>query len=96
MRAIAELSGASVPNSPASPPEDAPADNPHESLPLCGVLGIAAIGAVTPAFTQMALDQLQDASFDPRQRVREAVALGVRDLLTARQNETVAGLEGVG
>jgi len=75
-------------------PEYAPADNPHESLPLCGVLGIAAIGAVTPAFTQMALDQLQDASFDPRQRVREAVALGVRDLLTARQNETVAGLEG--
>ena len=75
-------------------PEDAPAGDPHEFLPLCGVLGIAAIGAVAPAFTGMALAQLQDASLDPRRRVREAVALGVCDLLVARQEETVAGLEG--
>lgn len=75
-------------------PEDAPAGDPHEFLPLCGVLGIAAIGAVAPAFTGMALAQLQDASLDPRRRVRETVALGVCDLLVARQEETVAGLEG--
>ena len=75
-------------------PEDAPAGDPHEFLSLCGVLGIAAIGAVAPAFTGMALAWLQDASLDPRRRVREAVALGVCDLLVARQEETVAGLEG--
>ncbi|CVK33001.1 hypothetical protein [Methanoculleus bourgensis] len=46
-------------------PEDAPAGDPHEFLPLCGVLGIAAIGAVAPAFTGMALAQLQDASLRP-------------------------------
>ncbi|NLA38760.1 MAG: hypothetical protein GX882_05155 [Methanomicrobiales archaeon] len=75
-------------------PVDAPAGDPREILPLCGVLGIAAIGGVAPEFTGMALARLQDISCDPRRRVRESVALGVSDLLAARQEETIAGLEG--
>ncbi len=75
-------------------PEDAPAGGPHEVLPLCGVLGIAAIGSMSPSFTGAALARLQDASLDRRRQVREAVALGVQNLLAARQEETVAGLEG--
>jgi len=74
-------------------PEDAPAGDPHEILPLCGVLGIAAIGSLSPALTGAALTLLQDASLDRRREVREVVALGVHDLLAARQEETVAGLE---
>ncbi len=75
-------------------PEDAPAGDPREIFPFCGVCGIAAIGAVAAASTGMALARLQDASLDPRPQVREGVALGVRDLLAARQEATVAGLEG--
>ncbi|WP_248535258.1 hypothetical protein [Methanoculleus sp. 7T] len=75
-------------------PEDAPTDDPHEFLSFCGVCGIAAIGSVASAFTEIALAQLQEASLDPRWRVREAVALGVRELLAARPEETVAELEG--
>jgi len=75
-------------------PEGAPAGDPREILPFCGVCGIAAIGTITATFTGMALARLQDASLDPRPWVREGVALGVRDLLAARQETTVAGLEG--
>lgn len=73
--------------------EDAPDGDPYESLPLCGVLGISGIGAISPEFTEMALDQLQDASLDPRQRVREAVVLGIRDLLATEREVTIGGLE---
>ncbi len=75
-------------------PEDAPAGDPREVLPLCGICGIAAIGVVAPVSTGAALARLQDASLDPRPWVREGVTLGVRDLLATRQEVTVAGLEG--
>ena len=72
-------------------PEDAPAGDPHEILPLCGVLGIAAIGSLSPALTGAALTLLQDASLDRRREVREVVALGVHDLLAARQERPSPG-----
>lgn len=75
-------------------PEDAPTGDPHEFLSFCGVRGIAAIGSVAPEYTEMALSQLQEASLDPRWRVREGVTMGVHNLIAACPAETLAGLEG--
>jgi hypothetical protein len=74
-------------------PEDAPTNDPHEFIPFCGVRGIAAIGSVSPVFVELALLQLEEASVDPRWRIREAVAMGVHDLLTNQREATVQELE---
>jgi hypothetical protein len=75
-------------------PEDAPTGDPHEFLSVCGVRGIAAIGSAIPEYAEMALEHLQDASLDPRWRVREAVTMGVHDLIAAWPAETLIELEG--
>ncbi|HQD26684.1 MAG TPA: hypothetical protein PKV78_09100 [Methanoculleus thermophilus] len=75
-------------------PEDAPADDPHEFLSICGVLGIGAIGSVSPACADKAVAYLVEASTDPRWRVRDAVVTGVRDLLARQRDTAVPRLEG--
>nr|MBP7299876.1 hypothetical protein [Methanoculleus sp.] len=62
-------------------PEDAPTSEPHESLSVCGVRGIAAMGTVSPGCVKAALRKLAESAEDPRWRVRDAVAIGLRDLL---------------
>jgi len=75
-------------------PEDAPTDDPHEFLPFCGIRGIGAIGSLSPACVGSALTHLAEASVDPRWRIREAVAMGIQDLLSRQRNATVMELEG--
>lgn len=74
-------------------PEDAPTGDPHEFLSFCGVRGIGAIGSVSPACVEAALKHLAEASVDPRWRIREAVAMGLQDLLSRQRDTTVPELE---
>jgi hypothetical protein len=75
-------------------PEDAPAGDPHEFIVLCGVRGIGAIGSVSPACAQAAVNHLAEASADPRRGVQEAVAMAVQDLLSRQRDTAVPELEG--
>ncbi|WP_214020023.1 hypothetical protein [Methanoculleus sp.] len=74
-------------------PEDAPTGDPHEFLSFCGVRGIGAIGSVSPACVEAALTHLAEASVDPRWRIREAVAMGLQDLLSRQRDTTIPELE---
>lgn len=74
-------------------PEDAPAGDPHEFLSFCGIRGIGAIGSISPAFADLALGELHEASVDPRWREREAVAMGLADMITAVRDKTLTELE---
>ncbi|KDE56297.1 hypothetical protein [Methanoculleus sp. MH98A] len=75
-------------------PEDAPTGDPHEFLGFCGVRGIGAIGSVSPPCAEAALKHLAEASADPRWRIREAVAMGLQDLLSRQRDAAVPELEG--
>lgn len=75
-------------------PEDAPTSEPHESLSVCGVRGIAAMGPVSPGCVKAALRKLAESAEDPRWRVRDAVAIGLRDLLARHRDVTVSELNG--
>ncbi len=75
-------------------PEDAPTSEPHESLSVCGVRGIAAMGTVSPGCVKAALRKLAESAEDPRWRVRDAVAIGLRDLLARHRDVTVSELNG--
>lgn len=75
-------------------PEDAPTDDPHEFLSVCGVRGIAAMGPVSPGCVKAALRKLAESAEDPRWRVRDAVAIGLRDLLARHRDVTVSELNG--
>ena len=75
-------------------PEDAPTGDPHEFLGFCGVRGVGAIGSVSPGCVEAALRHLGEASVDPRWRIREAVAMGLQDLLSRQRDTTVSELEG--
>ncbi len=74
-------------------PEDAPSGDPHEFLGFCGVRGIGAIGSVSPGCVGAALTHLAEASLDPRWRIREAVAMGLQDLLSRQRDTAVTELE---
>lgn len=74
-------------------PEDAPSDDPHEFLGFCGVRGIGAIGSASPACVGAALEHLAEASLDPRWQIREAVAMGLQDLLSRQRDTVVTELE---
>ncbi len=75
-------------------PEDAPTDDPHEFLSVCGVRGIAAMGPVSPGCVKAALRKLAESAEDPRWRIRGAVAIGLRDLLARHRDVTVSELNG--
>ncbi|MGB4196540.1 MAG: hypothetical protein WBJ51_04490, partial [Methanoculleus sp.] len=75
-------------------PEDAPTSEPHESLSVCGVRGIAAMGPVSPGCVKAALRKLAESAEDPRWRIRGAVAIGLRDLLARHRDVTVSELNG--
>lgn len=75
-------------------PEDAPTDDPHEFLSVCGVRGIAAMGPVSPGCVKAALRKLAESAEDPRWRIRDAVAIGLRDLLARHRDVTVSELNG--
>jgi len=69
------------------------AGDQHEFLGFCGVRGIGAIGSVSPACVDAALAHLAEASLDPRWRIREAVAMGLQDLLSRQRDTAVTELE---
>ena len=75
-------------------PEDAPTDDPHEFLSVCGVRGIAAMGTISPGCVKAALRKLAESAEDPRWRIRGAVAIGLRDLLARHRDVTVSELNG--
>lgn len=75
-------------------PEDAPTSEPHESLSVCGVRGIAAMGTISPGCVKAALRKLAESAEDPRWRIRGAVAIGLRDLLARHRDVTVSELNG--
>jgi hypothetical protein len=75
-------------------PEDAPTGDPHEFLAFCGIRGVGAIGSLSPACAGPAFTRLVAASADPRWRIREAVAMGVRDLLSRQRKAVIPELDG--
>ena len=75
-------------------PEDTPTDDPHEFLSVCGVRGIAAMGTISPGCVKAALRKLAESAEDPRWRIRDAVAIGLRDLLARHRDVTVSELNG--
>jgi len=75
-------------------PEDAPTDDPHEFLSVCGVRGIAAMGTISPGCVKAALRKLAESADDPRWRIRDAVAIGLKDLLARHRDVTVSELNG--
>jgi len=75
-------------------PEDAPTDDPNELLSICGVRGVGAMGTISPECVKAALRKLAVNSDDQRWRIRDAVALGLRDLLARYQDVTLFELNG--
>ena len=61
----------------------APTNDPCEFVAFAGVRGIAAIAAVNPPRRPAAFKRLLEAAVDRRWRVREAVAMGLQDLIAA-------------
>lgn len=68
-------------------------NDPREFLSFCGTLGLAAIGAALPDRFAQALHRLHALARDPRWRVREAVAMGLQDLIEVRGPQTLRELE---
>jgi hypothetical protein len=71
---------------------EAPTGHPDEFVVFCGTVGIGALGAVCPAYSDMALSALRSLASDPRWRVREGVAMALQQLLLSRAWDTVAEL----
>lgn len=74
----------------ATPPKDAPTDDPREFVVFCGARGLGALGMASPARATEALVHLRTLARDPRWRVREAVAMAIQDL-AADQTKAVLG-----
>jgi len=74
-------------------PEDAPTGDPGEFFGICGIRGIGAIGSLSPGHAVTALKHLGEAATDPRRRIREAVAMAVRDLLFRQRDTVIPELE---
>jgi len=73
--------------------DEAPVNDPREFLPFCGAYAIGAIGSVSSAFFEQALNYLQELANDPRWRTREAVAMGIQKLLAKQTRTTLRALE---
>ncbi|HUV02639.1 MAG TPA: hypothetical protein VMW67_04240 [Desulfobacteria bacterium] len=73
--------------------DEAPVNDPKEFLPFCGACGLGALGAVSSAFYQEALARLKELAVDPRWRIREAVAMGLQNLLEKEREKTLNELE---
>lgn len=74
-------------------PEEAPANDPKEFLPFCGVRGMAALASVCPQFLNATLEKLKAMAEDKRWRIREAVAQSIQKLLTGATSRTLKALQ---
>lgn len=75
-------------------PDEAPVGDPKEFLPFCGTVAIGAIGSVSPTFLGKALSHLRELAGNPRWRTREAVAMGIQELLARQSRTALERLEG--
>jgi hypothetical protein len=72
----------------------APVNDPQEFIPFCGTVGIGALGAACPDFTEEALAALKRLANDPRWRMREGVAMALQRLAARRGSTTWQALAG--
>jgi hypothetical protein len=61
-------------------------ESPYEFVAMCGVRGVGAVGARLHEFSGRALEQLEVSAVNPSWRVREAVAMGLQDIMEADTN----------
>ncbi len=72
--------------------DEAPVDAPEEFVPFCGALAVGAIASTSPRLHHQALAMLKALARDPRWRMREAVAMGLQQLLDSRPQQTIEQL----
>ncbi|MBN1218460.1 MAG: hypothetical protein JXM69_06010 [Anaerolineae bacterium] len=72
--------------------DEAPVNDPKELIPFCGAVGIGAIGSVLPEFFDRAINTLKVLANDSRWRMREAVPMGLTNLMTCRSRDTLQTL----
>jgi hypothetical protein len=65
--------------------KDAPANNPKEFLVFCGIQGVASIGARRERYLIESMEILRKASRDERWRIREAVAMGLQNMVATNR-----------
>jgi len=75
-------------------PDEAPVNNPREFLPFCGIYAMGAIGSSSLTYFREALSRIRKSASDPRWRIREAVAMGIQELLAKQTQNTLKELEG--
>ncbi len=64
-----------------------------EFLVMCGVVGLASIGAALPQYFSRALTQMKEYSHSYGWRTRESVAMGIQRLIKSDPAETLRGLK---
>lgn len=72
--------------------DEAPVDAPEEFVPFCGALAIGAIASASARLYLQGLARLKMLARDPRWRMREAVAMGLQQLLDSRPQQTIEQL----
>ena len=72
--------------------DEAPVDAPDELVPFCGALAIGAIASTSARLYHQALARLKALARDPRWRMREAVAMGLQQLLEKSPQQTIEQL----
>ena len=75
------------------PPEEAPVNDPREFVVFCGARGIGALGTPSASRARESLVHLRGVARDPRWRVREAVAVGIQDLVEHQPGTALRALE---
>jgi hypothetical protein len=71
----------------------APVNSPQEFVPFCGAVGIGAIGAVVPEHLKPSIDQLRHLAVDSRWRMREAVRMGLQNVLVKHPRVVMKAIE---
>lgn len=72
---------------------EAPVNNPKEFLPFCGARALGAIGSISSVFFTKSLSLLKELANDPRWRTREAVAMGLQELIETYGQKILRELE---
>jgi hypothetical protein len=72
--------------------DEAPVGTPEEFVPFCGALAVGAIASTSAGLYHEALTRLKALARDPRWRMREAVSMGLQQLLEFSPQQTIEQL----
>jgi hypothetical protein len=72
--------------------DEAPVNDPRELIPFCGAVGLGALGAACATQSAKTLAALRVLANDPRWRMREAVPMGLHQLIAAHRQEALNAL----